>query len=59
MYSVSADMTLKMWSLRERAFMDTFYGHTGTILNIQYLTNDRLITTANDTHVIVWKVSIN
>lgn len=56
LYSVSIDMTLKIWNMREMCYMDTHNGHLGATFDLQAYSRDRVITCGDDRQVIFWKV---
>ena len=47
-YTVSRDRSLKMWNIREMAYMDTHYGHHSEILGIESFSRDRVMTCGMD-----------
>ena len=48
---------MKVWNLREMAYMDTHYGHHSDILGIDCYSRDRVISCSLDRQVIFWKVN--
>ena len=56
LYTVSADMTLKIWNMREMWYMDTHNGHLGPAFDLQAYSRDRVISCGDDRQVIFWKV---
>lgn len=45
---MSKDRALKMWNLREMAYMDTHYGHHSDILGIDSFSRDRVLSVGLD-----------
>ena len=56
-YTVSNDRSLKVWNLREMAYMDTHYGHHSDISAIDSYSKDRVISCSKDDQVIFWKIN--
>ena len=56
-YTVSNDQSLKVWNLREMAYMDTHYGHHSDIAAIDSYSKDRVVSCSKDNQVIFWKVN--
>ena len=48
---------MKVWNIREMAYMDTHYGHHSDILAIESYSRDRVFTSAMDNQVIFWKIN--
>lgn len=58
-YSVSKDNILKMWGLNSYnnlVHMETFYGHTSYIYDLDYLSTNRLISCGSDANILQWKI---
>ena len=56
-YTVSNDRSLKVWNLREMAYMDTHYGHQSNIHAIDFYSRDRVVSCSQDNQVIFWKIN--
>lgn len=54
---MSQDRALKVWNLREMAYMDTHYGHHSDILGLDSYSKDRVISCGLDRQVIFWKIN--
>ncbi|GIL62272.1 hypothetical protein Vafri_16561 [Volvox africanus] len=54
--SCSADRTVKLWSLDDRAYMDTLYGHQAEVLGLDFLRTERLLTAGHDHTCRLWKI---
>lgn len=54
--SCSADRTVKLWSLADRAYMDTLYGHQAEVLAVDFLRAERLLTAGHDHTARLWKI---
>ncbi|KAG2439576.1 hypothetical protein HXX76_004928 [Chlamydomonas incerta] len=54
--SCSSDRTVKLWSLDDRAYMDTLYGHQAEVLSIDSLRAERVLTGAHDHTCRMWKI---
>ena len=54
---MSADRSLKVWNIREMAYMDTHYGHTSNILGLDAYSSDRMLSCGLDRQVIFWKIN--
>ncbi|KAG1675461.1 hypothetical protein FOA52_001760 [Chlamydomonas sp. UWO 241] len=56
LFSASYDRTVKMWSLDDRAYMDTLFGHQAEVLSLDVLRAERALTGGSDRSLRVWKV---
>ena len=56
-YTVSADRSMKVWNIREMAYMDSHYGHQSTVLDMQTYSKNRVISCGLDRQVIFWKIN--
>eukprot|EP00798_Chlamydomonas_sp_ICE-L_P000029 gene29-12841_t len=56
LFSGSLDRTVKMWSIDDRAYMDTLFGHQAEVLCLDVLRQERAVTGANDRTCRMWKV---
>ncbi len=56
LFSASLDRTVKMWSLDDRAYMDTLFGHQAEVLSLDVLRAERAVTGGSDHSVRIWKV---
>jgi ribosomal RNA-processing protein 9 len=54
---VSNDRSLKVWNIREMAYMDSHYGHHSDVLGMDAYSQDRLLTCGLDRNVIFWKIN--
>jgi len=60
-YTISKDLTLKVWALgnlKNPVFLETFWGHTSRICDIDMITSNRLVTCGFDKQVNLWKVDV-
>jgi ribosomal RNA-processing protein 9 len=48
---------MKVWNIRELAYMDSHYGHQSDILGLDTYAQDRLLSCGLDRQVIFWKVN--
>jgi len=55
-YTVGADRAMKVWNLRDMLYMDTHYGHTSGILEIDAYSKNRVLSCGLDRQVVFWKV---
>lgn len=55
-YTVSNDRSLKVWNIREMAYMDTHYGHHADILSLDFYSKDRVVSSSIDRQCIFWKI---
>jgi WD40 repeat protein len=58
-YSISSDNTLKIWALTPGStsiLIETFYGHTSAVNDIDLMSRSRLLTCGEDKTVNLWKV---
>ena len=53
--SVSADRTLKVWDLQQKAYLETLYGHKAEILSLDKVSGENYISSGFDKQVILWK----
>lgn len=56
LFSASFDRTVKIWSLDDRAYVDTLFGHQAELLAIDLLRSERAVTCGQDRSCRVWKV---
>jgi len=56
-YTVSNDRALKVWNIREMAYMDTHYGHHSDVLALDAYSKDRVVSCSLDRQVIFWKIN--
>ncbi|GAX81002.1 hypothetical protein CEUSTIGMA_g8437.t1 [Chlamydomonas eustigma] len=56
LFSGSYDRTVKMWSLDDKAYMDTLFGHQAEVLSLDLLRAERAVTGGNDRSCRIWKV---
>ncbi|KAG2502173.1 hypothetical protein HYH03_000660 [Edaphochlamys debaryana] len=56
LFSASADRTVKLWSLDDRAYMDTLYGHQAEVLSVDCLRAERVLTAGHDHTTRLWKI---
>jgi WD40 repeat protein len=47
-YTVSADRSMKVWNLRDMLYMDSHYGHTAGILEIDAYSKNRVLSCGLD-----------
>ena len=58
-YSVSKDNNMKVWAMNDfnnLVYMETFYGHTNSIWDIDALSSNRILTCGNDSNIHHWKI---
>ena len=56
LYSSSSDRTVKLWSIDDRAYVDTLFGHQAEILSLDILRTERALSGGNDRTVRIWKI---
>ncbi len=56
LYSGSLDRTVKLWSLDDRAYMDTLFGHQAEVLSVDAQRAERALTAGHDHTCRVWKI---
>lgn len=58
LYTTSADATLKVWALNKKGAIaiETFWGHTDKVNDMDFMSGNRLITCGNDNQINLWKV---
>ena len=58
LYTTSADATLKVWALNKKGAIaiETFWGHTDKVNDMDMMSGNRLITCGNDNQINLWKV---
>lgn len=54
--SASFDRTIKLWSVEDRSYMDTLFGHQSEVLTIDCLRQERVLSAGRDRTVRIWKV---
>jgi len=55
-YSGSMDKTLRVWNLHNRTYVDTLYGHSEPVNDMDILTTGRPLTAGSDRTLRSWKV---
>lgn len=58
-YSVSKDNNMKVWALNDYnnlIHMETFYGHTNHIWDMDVLNTNRVVTCGNDSNIHQWRI---
>lgn len=58
-YTSSYDNNLKVWAINNYSnfiHMETFYGHTGNINDIDILGTNRVVSCGNDANIHLWKI---
>ena len=58
-YSVSNDMTVKIWAgiaNKHLVPLETFWGHTNKIFDIDFICKNRLISCGYDKNIMLWKI---
>lgn len=57
LYSASKDRTIKLWSVNEKAYIETLFGHQDEIVDIGALASERCVSVgARDRTARLWKV---
>lgn len=56
LFSGSFDRTVKLWSLDDRAYIDTLFGHQSEVVALDVLRQERILTSGQDRTCRVWKV---
>jgi ribosomal RNA-processing protein 9 len=56
LYSSSYDRTVKLWSIDDRSYIDTLFGHQAEILSLDILRTERALSGGNDRTLRVWKI---
>lgn len=56
LYSGGADRTIKVWNVSNRAYMQTLYGHAGTVHSLDVLQAERCVSVSNDGSVRLWRL---
>ncbi|KAK9828725.1 hypothetical protein WJX72_001725 [[Myrmecia] bisecta] len=56
LFSASFDRTVKIWSLDDKAYVDTLFGHQSEVLAVDLLRQERAVTSGHDHTCRVWKV---
>lgn len=56
LFSGSFDRTVKLWSLDDRAYVDTLFGHQSEVVAVDVLRQERVLTSGQDRTCRVWKV---
>lgn len=56
LFSGSFDRTIKLWSLDDRAYIDTLFGHQSEVVAVDVLRQERVLTSGQDRTCRVWKV---
>jgi hypothetical protein len=54
--SSSLDRTIKLWSVEDRSYIDTLYGHQSDVIAIDCLRQERILTAGRDRTLRLWKV---
>jgi WD40 repeat protein len=57
--TAAGDRSLKVWDMRQRALIDTHYGHRDEILGLDAMGEHNMVTCSYDKTPIYWKVRIN
>merc|ERR1712217_785190 len=57
LFSASKDKTLKMWSIKDRAYIDTLFGHHSSVLAIDYNKSNFLLTGGSDKACRIWRIN--
>lgn len=50
------DRSVKLWSLDDRAYVDTLFGHQAEVLAVDALRQERVVTGGHDHTCRVWKI---
>lgn len=54
--SSSLDRTIKLWSVEDRSYIDTLYGHQSDVIAIDCLRQERILSCGRDRTLRLWKV---
>lgn len=54
--SSSLDRTVKLWSVEDRSYIDTLYGHQSDVIAIDCLRQERILSVGRDRTLRLWKV---
>lgn len=57
--SSSLDRTIKLWSVEDRSYIDSLFGHQSDVLAIDCLRQERILTAARDRTLRLWKVNLH
>lgn len=57
LYSASFDRSIKLWSVDDRAYVDTLFGHQAEVLSIDALRQERVVSAGHDHTCRVWKIA--
>lgn len=53
---MSEDRSFKIWDASQAAYMENFYGHKSTVLEVDILSKDYMISASFDKRPIIWKI---
>ena len=56
LFSASFDRSIKLWSVDDRAYMDSLFGHQSEVTAVDVLRQERCVTAGFDRTCRVWKV---
>lgn len=50
------DRTVKLWSVEDRSYIDTLFGHQSEVVFIDCLRQERVLSAGRDRTLRLWKV---
>ena len=56
LYSASFDRSIKLWSIDDKAYVDTLFGHQAEVLSVDALRQERVVSSGHDHTCRVWKI---
>jgi len=56
LFSCSDDRSIKIWSLDDRAYIETLFGHTAQVTAVDCLRKERVVSVGSDRTCRIWKV---
>lgn len=57
LYSASSDRTVKIFSIDEKAYIDTLFGHQSEVMDIDTFQKERAVSSGTDVSAHVWKIT--
>lgn len=54
--SSSLDRSIKLWSVEDRSYIDTLFGHQSDVIAIDCLRQERVLSAGRDRTLRYWKV---
>jgi ribosomal RNA-processing protein 9 len=56
LFSASFDRSIKLWSVDDRAYMDSLFGHQSEVTALDVLARERCISSGADRTCRLWKI---